>query len=264
MGLSALFANTGGSANSAVGYKALYANTSGYLNTAHGIRALYENVASRNTAVGAESLNSNTTGHNNVAVGQFALSSNGAGSYNIAVGSTAGSLTTADHNILVGNAGVVAESGAIRIGAPGVHTQAFIAGISGNTTGLAGVTVLVDANGELGTISSSRRFKQDIELIGSASERILQLRPVAFRYKKEIADGEPAREYGLIAEEVAEVFPELVVNDDEGRPYTVRYHLLVPLLLSELQRQRAEYEAQWQALANRLEAVERERRRPGA
>ncbi len=108
----------------------------------------------------------------------------------------------------------------IRIGS--TQTETFIAGISGNTTGGAGVTVLVDGNGELGTISSSRRFKEDIHDVGEASVAILDLRPVSFRYTKEAAgEGQRPLEYGLIAEEVAQVLPELVIYDEAGRPETV-------------------------------------------
>jgi len=116
-------------------------------------------------------------------------------------------------------------------------TRTFIAGIQGRTTGLAGSAVLIDANGQLGTISSSRRYKKDIEAMADASERLQQLRPVKFHYKQPDATGEHPIQYGLIAEEVAEVFPELVVRDEKGQPEAVAYHLLPALLLNELQKE---------------------------
>ena len=160
---------------------------------------------------------------------------NTTGSNNIAVGRSSGlNLTTGNDNIDIGNPGVAAESATIRIGTSGTQTKAFIAGIRGVTTGGAGaIAVLVDANGQLGTVSSSRRYKEDITDMGEASARIAALRPVTFRYNKPYDNGEKPIQFGLIAEEVADVFPELAVFNDEGLPETVKYHDLVPMLLNE-------------------------------
>ena len=146
------------------------------------------------------------------------------------------------------------------------QTRAFISGIRGTTTGNAGaVAVLIDSNGQLGTVSSSRRYKEDIADMAEVSHRLLELRPVTFRFKKAFADGEKPIQFGLIAEEVAEVFPELVVYNDEGQPETVKYHLLSTMLLNELQRLRAEVVElrETQAIVQaRLEAIESGRGQP--
>jgi hypothetical protein len=268
LGRDALGANTTGSYNTASGYRALSSNTTGFRNTASGYGALFYNTTGfRNTASGYRALVSNTTGYGNTASGDRALVSNTTGSRNVALGYLAGLYaTTGNDNIFIRNSGVAGDSGKIRIGTQSVQTETFIAGISGNTV-TGGVTVLANASGELGTIASSRRFKEDIAAVGETSERLLALRPVAFRYKQEVTGGEQPQEYGLIAEEVAEVFPELVVYDRQGRPETVRYHLLVPLLLAELQREEAalrQVQEQGRALLARLGALERERAGPGA
>jgi hypothetical protein len=116
-------------------------------------------------------------------------------------------------------------------------TRTFVAGVNGVTTGMAGAAVMIDANGQLGTVSSSRRYKQDIQPMAAASERLMRLRPVKFRYKEPNAAGERPIQYGLIAEEVAEVLPELVVRNKAGQPETVAYHVLPALMLNELQKE---------------------------
>jgi len=158
------------------------------------------------------------------------------------VGNRAGELyTTGSDNIAIGNSGVAGESATIRIGNSEVGTsqgRTFVAGISGVTTGIDdAVPVLVDSAGQLGTVSSSRRYKEDIEDMAGASESLLSLRPVTFRYKKTFKDGDKPIQYGLIAEEVAEVFPDLVVYTEDGEPETVKYHLIATMLLNELQKQ---------------------------
>ncbi len=244
-GSGALRNNTNGHGNTAHGDYALFFNTSGLYGTAVGHWALRGNTtAIGNTAVGESAMVANTTGETNTAVGWGALRNNTTGFGNVALGAGAGANTVGSNNIVIGNAGV-AESNRIRIGTPGSHTATFIAGIRSITTGQANaVPVLIDSNGQLGTINSSRRFKEDIRELGETSQRLFELRPVAFRYRRAVQAGERPVEYGLIAEEVAEVFPELVVRDELGRPETVRYHALVPLLLNELQRQQREIEAQ--------------------
>ena len=153
----------------------------------------------------------------------------------------------------IGHAGVAAESSVIRIGTAGTQSAAFVAGIRGVTTGANNaVSVLIDSNGQLGTISSSRRYKEDIADMGDASARIPALRPVTFHYKQAYANGEKPIQYGLIAEEAAAVFPELAVFNAEGQPETVKYQDLTPMLLNEVQKLRAEKEE----LRKRVEKLE--------
>jgi hypothetical protein len=187
-----------------------------------------------NTAVGFSSLGANTTGNNNAAVGDYALAANTTGSDNIAVGNGAGwNLTAGSNNILVGNPGVTAESNTIRIG--NTQTATYIAGVFSQVAG-GGVGVLVNSAGKLGSLPSSARFKDDIEDMGDASSGLMQLRPVRFRYKPDI-DPSGLEQYGLVAEEVAKVYPDMVVHDDKGQPQTVRYHFVNAMLLNEVQKQ---------------------------
>ncbi len=265
-GASALRSNTTKYYNTATGLLALESNTNGGYNTASGSNALYSNTTgSINTATGAGALFTNTQGSYNTADGTSALTSNTTGSNNIAVGFEAGQNVTGSNNIEIGNQGAANDSGTIRIGTPFVtgctacQTSAYIAGIYGSSTGLANVPVVVDAKGNLGTVQSSRRFKQDIADMGNASDGLMQLRPVTFRYKQASDDGTKPLQYGLIAEEVAEVYPDLVVRSADGQLESVRYQLLNPMLLNELQKQRATIEAQKQqirSLEERLASVE--------
>ena len=243
IGMYALQNNTGGAFNTGLGSHALRDNTTGIANVAVGNSALANNTfGSFNTAVGAGALEYNTgNGHLNVACGLYALSNNTTGQRNIAVGAYAGeNLTTGFNNIDIGNVGVAGESFTIRIGNSPQHSRAFIAGIRGVTTANANaIPVLIDSAGQLGTVSSSARFKKDIADMGDRTEKLLELRPVVFRYLQEqkLPDGSAVPlEYGLIAEEVAEVFPDLVVYDEDGKPFTVKYHLLSAMLLNELQK----------------------------
>ncbi len=259
-GVNALRSNTTGYRNTASGVNALSSNTTGIFNSASGVNALRSNTTgASNTASGDGALRSNTTGSSNTASGNGALSSNTTGQRNIALGQSAGFyLTTGNDNIAIGNFAVAGESATIRIGTSGTHTRAFIAGIRGVTTGVANaIPVLVDSNGQLGTVSSSARFKEEIRDMGDLTDRLLELRPVVFHYKQEQALPDVSAvplEYGLIAEEVAEVFPELVVYDDEGQAFTVKYHLLASMLLNELQKM---HQAQLR-LADRADGHEQE------
>jgi len=214
--VDALFANTTGNGNTATGLQALDANKTGDNNTAEGGLALYDN----------------TTGDKNTASGYQALFGNTRGNSNIAVGFQAGKdLTTGDNNIDIGNVGRAREAGTIRIGRLGSQTGTFIAGISGATVA-GGVGVLIDTNGRLGTISSSARFKDHVQPMDKASEAILALQPVTFRYKHEL-DPEGIPQFGLVAEQVEKVNPDLVARDDQGKPYTVRYEAVNAMLLNE-------------------------------
>jgi hypothetical protein len=241
-GFRALFANTTGYYNTAIGYEALVSNTTGIDNTATGLQALYTNTGSYNSAHGFEALFNNTTGNSNTAEGWATLFNNTTGNNNIALGHLAGSnLTTGSNNIDIGHPGSAKDNEVIRIGT--IQKATYIAGINGITTS-GGVAVYINSHGQLGTLTSSRRFKQDIEDMGEASEKLMRLRPVTFRYNDAAEKGPHALQYGLIAEEVARVYPDLVQYDKQGKPFTVYYHLLTPMLLNELQKEHRQVEAQ--------------------
>jgi len=245
-GHNALYSNNAGADNTATGNGALYSNTTGYFNTANGFRALYSNTAGiNNTANGFQALFSNTTGHDNTAIGLNALNSNTTGSSNIALGVAAGdSLTTGSNNIDIGNLfeGGAGESDTIRIGRVGTQTATFIAGIDGATVA-SGVGVIIDSNGHLGTVVSSERFKDQIKPMDKASEVILALKPVTFRYKHEL-DPEGIPQFGLVAEQVEKVNPNLVARDSEGKVYTVRYEAVNAMLLNEFLKEHRKVEEQ--------------------
>jgi hypothetical protein len=229
-GSQALFKNRG-SLNTASGSEALYNNTTAFFNTATGSEALFNNTTGlSNTANGYQALFSNTTAGSNTANGVQALYRTTGGG-NIALGFQAGvNLTTGANNIDIGNPGVASESNKIRIGRQGTHNGTFIAGISG--VAVSGSQVVVNANGKLGTPASSRRFKDDIKPIDKASETIHALKPVTFRYKRDI-DPAGTSQFGLVAEEVEKVNPDLVVRDADGEIYTVRYDAVNAMLLNE-------------------------------
>jgi Chaperone of endosialidase len=231
-GAFALWSNTTGEGNAANGNIALLSNTTGSVNTATGWEALVSNTTGdSNTASGFEALASNTTGSSNVANGPDALANNTTGGSNIALGDSAGfNLTTGDFNIDIGNAGVADEANTIRIGTSGDQTKTFVAGISG--AAVAGAAVKVNANGQLGVAPSSERFKAEIKPMDKASEAILALKPVTFRYKKEL-DSKGSPQFGLVAEQVAKVNPALVERDGKGEIYTVRYEAVNAMLLNE-------------------------------
>jgi hypothetical protein len=243
-GFLALHNNTTGNANTANGYQTLYKNTTGSRNTANGLDALFSNsTGSQNAANGAFALNHNTTGFENTANGVFALASNNTGSRNIAFGSGAGdNLTTGNYNIDVGNRGIAGESGTIRIGTQGTQAETFIAGISA-TTVAGGIPVVVDGTtGQLGIASlSSRRFKAEIKPMDRASEAILALKPVTFRYKQEL-DPKGIAQFGLVAEEVEKVNADLVTRGAKGEVYTVRYEAVNAMLLNEFLKEHRKVE----------------------
>jgi hypothetical protein len=252
-GWEALNNNTTGAANTAVGSFALLNNTTGETNMAIGDSTLYSNTTgSLNTSVGASALFSNSIGFSNTAIGYQALLGNVTGQNNIALGSKAGSsVTTGSNNIHIGTQGSATDVTTIRIGGstslgdPAAQTQFFVAGVNGVQTGLNNaVPVLIDGNGQLGTMNSSRRYKEDIQDMGDASKALIRLRPVTFRYHKPFADGSKPIQYGLIAEEVAEVYPDLVAHSADGQIETVKYQVLDSMLLNEVQRQHREIGSQ--------------------
>jgi hypothetical protein len=246
-GATALSSNTTGGDNTAAGSGALSSNTTAWGNTASGSGALaFSTTGAYNTASGYSALEYNSTGSYNTADGFQALSPNSAGSYNVAVGyNAAANVSGGSNNVHISNEGSSGDSGTIRIGTSGTQTAFFAAGIYGASAGSnSAIPVLVDSAGQLVTVSSSRRFKEDIQDMGDASSDLMRLRPVTFRYKKPLADGSQPIQYGLIAEEVAEVYPDLVAYSADGQIETVKYQLLDPMLLNEVQRQQAEAQRQ--------------------
>ena len=256
IGSNTLGTNTTGNGNSAIGSSALKNNTSGSVNTAIGTSALTFNTTGKgNTATGVFALARTTTGSTNTAIGSDTLGGNTTGSSNTAIGNRAGiNATTGNNNIYVNHEGVVGESQTIRIGTPGTQTRAFIAGITSVVVASARA-VLIDGNGQLGTISSSRRFKEHIHDMGDASRGLMRLRPVTFRYKGKYAAGSREIQYGLIAEEVAEVYPDLVVHSATGEVETVQYHKVNAMVLNEVQKQHRKLEAQARQLRAQQEQI---------
>jgi hypothetical protein len=195
------------------------------------------------TAVGLAALAINSSGGQNTAFGYASLINNTTGSGNIAVGVAAGvNVSTGSNNIHIGSSGSSDESSTIRIGIPGTQSSFFAAGIYGVNSN--GIPVYINSNGQLGTVSSSRRYKEDIQDMGDASNGLLRLRPVTFRYQKPFADGSKPIQYGLIAEEVAEVYPDLVARNADGQIETVKYQVLDSMLLNEVQKQQKEIGSQ--------------------
>jgi len=290
IGAAALSANTTGAGNTAIGRQALFSNTTGGYAVAVGYQALASNIADGNTATGYQALQSNNTGPGNTAVGARALLRNtsgpantavGAGALgsgssftftgntaigaaalanlqngysNIALGDNAGyDLSLGTYNIHIGNRGVDDDSSTIRIGDSILQHRAFIAGIRDAQTEVAdAVNVVIDSAGQLGTTSSSRRFKKEIKPMDRTSEAILGLKPVTFYYK---SDSSGTRQFGLIAEEVAAVNPDLVVRDKEGKPYTVRYEAVNAMLLNEFLKEHHKVEEQNRKMQEQEETI---------
>jgi hypothetical protein len=260
IGVQALYFNNGDN-NTAAGAYSLHGNKFGKNNTAVGFEVLVGNDGDNNVAVGSLAGSkplTTTTGHNNTAVGFEALGNNTTGGSNTALGYVAGqnltgtstnntalgagagfNLTTGNSNIDIDNLGVAGESGKIRIGTAGTHTATFVAGISG--VAVTGQAVLVSSTGQLGVAASSKRFKNDIKPMDKASEAILALEPVTFHYKKEL-DPEAIPQFGLVAEEVEKVNPDLVARDNQGKVYTVRYDAVNAMLLNEFLKEHRKVE----------------------
>ncbi|APV50522.1 hypothetical protein BWI17_12975 [Betaproteobacteria bacterium GR16-43] len=250
------FIHNFGSANTFIGLSAGNLAISGSGNSGVGFLTLSSvTLGNDNTAVGAAALQDVTDGDLNTAVGRRALSNLTTGQFNIGIGADAGvNVTTGNNNILVGHPGVAGESFAIRIG-PTVNTglyKTYIAGVRFGSTLTNTVPVLIDPNGQLTTNFSSRRFKDDIADMGEASSALMRLRPVTFHYKADPNPANRALQYGLIAEEVDEVYPELVARSNDGQIETVMYQFLPPMLLNEFQKQQRTIAAQ----AKRIGALE--------
>ena len=261
-GAQSLAANAAGSEVVAVGYQALNASTADSLQTAIGYQALFSSNAGYgySDACGYQALQADTTGYENVAVGYQALGNNTTGSINIAFGAGAGSALASNNylNIDVGSAGQSGDEQTTRIGTQGTQTAAYIAGIAGATASGGAAVYINPSTGQLGTMTSSQRFKRDIQDMGSASEAILALRPVTFRYKEEI-DPKALPQYGLIAEEVEKVSPDLVVYDADHRAYSVRYEAVNAMLLNEFHKQNDRLAAQARTIAQQEKDSREER-----
>ena len=261
-GQNALLSLTTGTYNTAVGLFSLRSNTDGQFNTAIGAGALLVNTADNNTATGAGALLSDTTGEqntangafalfnntgpSNTAIGNVALFNNTTGSFNVALGAGAGAnATTGSNNVYVGTGmeGVFGESNAC-----------YIASIFGQTSA-NGIPVLVNSNNKLGTTTSSKRFKREIEPMDKASEAVFSLKPVTFRYKKEI-DPYGTSQFGLVAEDVETVNPDLVVRDKDGKPYSVRYEQINAMLLNEFLKEHRKVEEQGAFIAKQQKQIE--------
>jgi hypothetical protein len=244
-GTKALQSLTTGSANTAVGWFSLFSNASGSFNTATGAGSLLFNIADDNTATGAAALFSNTTGTDNTANGELSLLSNTTGVANTAIGASALYYNTGSSNTALGagaGSNVITASNVICIGIPGadVSNSCFIDNIYGETT-VSGTTlpVIVSNTGQLGTAPSAARFKKEIKPMDKASESILALRPVTFHYK---SDTKGTPQFGLVAEEVAAVNPDLIVRDKNGEVYTVRYDAVNAMLLNEFLKEHGKVE----------------------
>jgi len=248
-GALALLSNTTGIQNVAVGANALNANTNASFNTAIGANALAANsIGQENTAVGASALINNTSGLDNVAVGLGALHDNTTGVNNIAVGLSAGfNQTTGSNNIYIGVNGVAAENNAC-----------YIASIFGQTSA-DGVAVLINSDHKLGTATSSKRFKKDIKPMDSASKELFALKPVSFRYNQDI-DATGRKQFGLVAEEVEKVNPDLVVRDKEGKPYSVRYEQVNAMLLNEFLKEHQAFAEQQRKLEQQGATIARQQK----
>ncbi len=227
--------NTGGADNTSVGYQSLFSNKFGNDDTASGSGALYSNVTgSLNSAVGYHALYNVTSGSDNTAIGAGALQSNTVGGNNIALGPYAGAnIGVGWRNIDIGNPGVASDAGTIRIGNLSQHSATFVAGIS--SARVTGSAVYITSTGQLGVLASSERYKTAVAPMGQSTEKLQALRPVTFHLK---AEPNGVVQYGLIAEEVAKVYPELVTRDGKGKIQGVRYEELAPMLLNEAQEQR--------------------------
>jgi uncharacterized coiled-coil protein SlyX len=256
-GAGALVSLTFGSWNSAFGFEALNKDTTGSTNTATGLRALFNNVqGNANTANGVMALFNSTNGVSNTAIGAQSLLNKTSGNLNIALGYRAGaSVGSGSNNIIIGNQGAN-ESNTIRIGTNASHTRTFIAGIKDVVINL-GDPVYINSAGQMGSVLSSQRYKADIKPMDNASEAIFALKPVTFRYKQEF-DPKGVPQFGLVAEEVAKVTPDLVVPDAEGKPRSVRYEAINAMLLNEFLKQHRKMQEQAATIADLRSTVARQ------
>jgi len=236
--------------NTACGHDSLYSLTTGIYNTAFGDDTLHFSTGgNNNTAIGWDAMLGNSTGSMNTGIGCDALENTSTGGVNIAIGFRAGfAITTGSNNIEIGSTGAPGDTNTIRIGTGGTQTATFIAGIFGVPI-TSGVPLGINSSGQLGVRPSSVRFKEAIQPMDKASEAILALKPVTFHYKKEL-DPKGELQFGLVAEEVAKVNPNLVATDEQGKPFTVRYEEVNAMLLNEFLKEHRKVESLEKAMAN--------------
>jgi len=252
-GYEALYANTSGSGNTAVGAYALMSSTNVYNNSAFGCTALTNDTSGdQNAGFGAFALTTNTVGSSNVAVRYQSMYFNTKGTNNVAVGLNAGyNLTSGSNNIDISNEGLAGDDDTIKIGAANAQTKTYIAGIENSK--VTGAAVYVTASGQLGVLASSARYKTAIAPMATRTHDLDRLRPVTFHLRN---DPHGAVQNGLIAEEVATIYPELVIRDAAGRIQGVRYDELTPMLLNEVQQQKAQLEAMEQQVADLTQTLQ--------
>jgi hypothetical protein len=264
VGNGAGFSNVDASYSAFFGWAAGYNNSHGFANAFFGgLAGTYNTTGSYNSFLGSDAGENNTVGSSNTFAGDGAGFVNTTGNNNAFFGQGSGANNNGDRNSFFGNlagynnhvgsdniyinnegpAESLGESKTIRIGDPTIQSSAYVAGVYGVNT--AGLPVYVNSNGQLGTQSSSLRFKDQVQDMGDSTSGLMRLRPVTFVYKPEYANGDGTTQYGLIAEEVAKIYPQLVAYDNDGKPYSVRYQYLSTMLLNEVQKQyqRAESEA---------------------
>ena len=246
LGFEALLVNTTGFQNAANGWRALFANTTGFHNTADGFIALSSNTTgNHNTADGDEALTGNTTGNFNTTCGAHSLIHNTTGSGNTILGfDTGNSITTANNVICIGE----------NVAGANVSNSCFIGNIFGATS-TSGIAVFINSSGQLGTATSSRRFKEEIRPMDQVSNALFSLKPVTFRYKKEV-DPAGTSQFGLVAEDVETVNPDLVVRDKEGKPYTVRYDAVNAMLLNEFLKEHRTVQEQGATIARQQKQID--------
>jgi hypothetical protein len=237
-GFQSLYSNTTGHQNGAIGYQALYSNTTGNNNIANGANSLRANTTGgNNIGLGVATLQSTTTGQNNLAIGANALNRNVSGSSNTAIGAYAGFNVRGRNNLDIANEGMASDNGVMRIGVEGTQTQTYIAGILGNP--MSGSAVYISSTGQLGVAPSAERYKVGVKSMASASDDLTRLRPVTYHLK---TDPGGSLQYGLIAEEVAAVYPDLVVRNSQGGIEGIHYEELTPLLLNQVNQQKDQLE----------------------
>jgi hypothetical protein len=246
LGVETLRSNTFGDQNTATGANALSRNTTGNFNTANGVTALSNNsTGSGNTATGWDALFDNTSGLENTAIGFQSLNSNTTGRRNTVLGTNAGGAVTTANNVICIGANLAGAN---------LNNSCYIGSIFGQTSS-GGSAVFINANGKLGTSTSSQRFKDDIKPMEQTSEILFALKPVTFRYKKEV-DSAGTSQFGLVAEEVEKVNPDLVVRDEEGKPYSVRYDQVNAMLLNEFLKAHQKMEEQGATIAKQQKQIE--------
>jgi len=245
VGVAALLNNTNGGTNTAIGEGVLRSNTEGDANTASGFFALLSNTTgSNNTAIGLLALGSHSSGNSNTAIGWNALPSDSTGFSNVALGAAAGANVMTAHDVICIGTNVIGED---------ISNSCYIGSIFGQLSS-SGSAVFINSSGKLGTTTSSRRFKEEIKPMVGSSEMLFELKPVTFHYKKEI-DPAGTPQFGLVAEEVEKVNPDLVVRDKEGKPYSVRYEQVNAMLLNEFLKEHRKVEEQQATITQLKSAV---------